>query len=549
MPYRPPQSPPQSQSQSRPQSQSPDRRTVLRGSLAASAALALPAAAVGAGAAAAAPAQALSGRPRAAWGVQTGDVTSSSGLVWVRSDRPARMIVETSATESFRHSRRWHGPLLGPGTDFTGTTSLRGLPAGEQVHYRVTLADPDDPRRTGEPFQGTFRTASVKRRDGVRFLWSGDIAGQGWGINPDIGGYRVYEEMRRLDPDFFLCSGDTVYADGVIQPSVTLPDGRVWRNITTQEKSKVAETLDQFRGNFRYNLLDENVRRFNAQVPSIVQWDDHEVRNNWYPGQILDDARYTEKNVDVLAARSMRAFSEYFPISTLPARGEGRKDDGRVYRVVSQGPLLDVFVLDMRTYRNANSPGRQPDDATGILGAEQLAWLKRELSRSRAVWKVIASDMPLGIVVPDGAANFEAVAQGDPGAPLGRELQIAELLRHIKHARITGTVWLTADVHYTSAQHYDPSRAAFKDFAPFWEFVSGPLAAGGFPAGRLDATFGPDQVFVKSPTRANVSPMESPQYFGEVEIDGGSGELTVRLRAEGGVVLFSKVLQPGRVGL
>ncbi|MGW7201102.1 alkaline phosphatase D family protein [Streptomyces chryseus] len=540
MPYRRP----QSQPESRPQSQSPDRRAVLRGSLAASAALALPASA--AGAAAAAPAQALSGRPRAAWGVQTGDVTSSSGLVWVRSDRPARMIVETSATESFRRARRWHGPLLGPGTDFTGTTALRGLPAGEQVHYRVTLADPDDPRRTGEAFRGTFRTASAKRREGVRFLWSGDIAGQGWGINPDIGGYRVYEEMRRLDPDFFLCSGDTVYADGVIQPSVTLPDGRTWRNITTPEKSKVAETLDEFRGNFRYNLLDENVRRFNAQVPSIVQWDDHEVRNNWYPGQILDDARYTEKNVDVLAARSMRAFSEYFPVSTLPARG--RADDGRIYRVVRQGPLLDVFVLDMRTYRNANSPGRQPDDASGILGAEQLAWLKRELSRSRAVWKVIASDMPLGIVVPDGAADFEAVAQGDPGAPLGRELQIAELLRHIKHARITGTVWLTADVHYTSAQHYDPSRAAFKDFAPFWEFVSGPLAAGGFPAGRLDATFGPDQVFVKAPTRANVSPMESPQYFGEVEIDGASGELTVRLRAEGGVVLFSKVLQPGRVG-
>ncbi|GAA1528310.1 alkaline phosphatase D family protein [Streptomyces albidochromogenes] len=544
MPYRRP----ESQPESRPQGQSPDRRAVLRGSLAASAALALPAAAVAA--AAAAPAQALSGRPRAAWGVQTGDVTSSSGLVWVRSDRPARMIVETSATESFRRARRWHGPLLGPGTDFTGTTALRGLPAGEQVHYRVTLADPDDPRRTGEAFRGTFRTASAKCRDGVRFLWSGDIAGQGWGINPDIGGYRVYEEMRRLDPDFFLCSGDTVYADGVIQPSVTLPDGRIWRNITTPEKSKVAESLDEFRGNFRYNLLDENVRRFNAQVPSIVQWDDHEVRNNWYPGQILDDARYTEKNVDVLAARSMRAFGEYFPVSTVSARGRagGRADDGRIYRVVRQGPLLDVFVLDMRTYRNANSPGRQPDDATGILGAEQLAWLKRELSRSRAVWKVIASDMPLGIVVPDGAANFEAVAQGDPGAPLGRELQIAELLRHIKHARITGTVWLTADVHYTSAQHYDPSRAAFKDFAPFWEFVSGPLAAGGFPAGRLDATFGPDQVFVKAPTRANVSPMESPQYFGEVEIDGASGELTVRLRAEGGVVLFSKVLQPGRVG-
>jgi alkaline phosphatase D len=518
----------------------PDRRTVLRGSLAASAALTLPAAGLGA-----APALALSGRPRAGWGVQTGDVTTDSGLVWVRSDRPARMIVETSATESFRNPRRWHGPLLGTDTDFTGTTRLRGLPPGEQIHYRVLLADPDDPRRTGEPVTGTFRTASVRRRDGVRFVWSGDLAGQGWGINPDLGGYRIYDAMAALDPDFFLCSGDNVYADGPIGETVTLPDGRIWRNVTTEEKSKVAETLAEFRGNFRYNLLDENLRAFNARVPSIIQWDDHEVTNNWYPGEILTDSRYTEKSVDVLAARARRAFSEYFPISTL------RRPDGRVYRVQRHGPLLDVFVLDMRTYRNANSPGTQTDDPQGILGREQLEWLKKELSRSRAVWKVIASDMPLGLVVPDtgdGRPNIEAVAQGDPGAPLGRELQIAELLRFVKHRRITGTVWLTADVHYTSAQHYQPSRAAFTDFEPFWEFVSGPLNAGAFPANALDGTFGPERVFVKAPTRANVSPAEGYQFFGEVDIDGDTAELTVRLREQDGTVLFTKVLQPGLVG-
>ncbi|MER7748923.1 alkaline phosphatase D family protein [Streptomyces bacillaris] len=526
----------------RPRIPSPGRRTVLRGSLLVPVAAAVPTA-LGA-----APALALAGRPEAAWGVQVGSVTASSALVWVRSDRTARMLVETSATESFRRTRRWYGPLVGPGTDFTGTTPLYGLPAGEQVHYRVTLADPYDPRRTGKPVYGTFRTAPARRRDGVRFLWSGDIAGQGWGINPDIGGYRVYEEMRRLDPDFFLCSGDTVYADGPLQPSVPLPDGRIWRNVMTEEKAKVAETLDEYRGNFRYNLLDRNVRRFNAQVPSVVQWDDHEVRNNWYPGQILDDPRYTEKNVDLLAARSARAFGEYFPVSAShgPLGSSGRPS--RMYRTVHHGPLLDVFVLDMRSHRNRNSPNRQADDTTGILGAEQLRWLKRALAQSRAVWKVIAADMPLGLVVPDGATDFEAVAQGDPGAPLGRELQIAELLRFIKHRRVTGTLWLTADVHYTSAQHYAPERAAFKDFAPFWEFVSGPLAAGGFPANALDGTFGPDRVFVRAPDRANVSPMESPQFFGEVAIDGDSAELTVRLRAEGGGVLFTKVLRPGRVG-
>ncbi|MGP3948041.1 alkaline phosphatase D family protein [Streptomyces sp. 7N604] len=517
------------------------RRSLLRGGAVASAGLALPSSLSLTGAA---PAQALSGRPEARWGVQVGDVTASSGLVWVRSDRPAQVIVETSATESFRNAQRQYGPVVGPGTDFTGTAPLRGLPPGEQIHYRVLLADPDDPRRTGEPVYGTFRTAPVRRREGVRFVWSGDLAGQGWGINPEHGGYRIFEEMRRRNPDFFLFSGDTVYADGPLTGSVTLPDGRVWRNVTTEEKAKVAQTLAEYRGNFRYNLLDENLRRFNAQVPSIVQWDDHEVVNNWYPGEILDDARYTEKSVDVLAGRARQAFSEYFPIPTLrPGRTEGR-----VHRVVRHGPLLDVFVLDMRTYRNRNSPNRQPEDTQGILGREQLEWLKRELGRSRAAWKVIASDMPLGLVVPDGATDFEAVANADPGAPLGRELQIAELLRYIKHSRITGTVWLTADVHYTSAQHYDPSRAAFTDFAPFWEFVSGPLNAGSFPANALDGTFGPDRVFVKAPARANVSPAEGYQFYGEVDIDGHSGELTVRLREDGGAVLFTKVLEPGRVG-
>ncbi|GGU91339.1 alkaline phosphatase [Streptomyces albospinus] len=545
----------------------PGRRALLRGAAAGSAALALPGVA-GTVPAAAAPAQLRGGRPNARWGVQAGDVTASSGLVWVRSDRSARMVVQTAATESFRNARTWRGPLLGPGTDFTGVTSLHGLPAGEQIHYRVLLADPDDPRRSGEPVTGTFRTAPSGRqggasrwgsprtesggdsdrsgggrRAGVRFLWSGDLAGQGWGINPERGGYRIYEDMLRRDPDFFLCSGDSIYADNPIPERVTLPDGRIWRNVTTEEKSKVAETQAEFRGAFRYNLLDGNLRRFHAQVPTVTQWDDHEVHNNWYPGQLLSDDRYTEKNVDVLSARALRAFSEYFPIRTL--RPDLR---GRVYRVVRHGPLLDVFVLDMRRYRNANSPDRQTDDPQGILGAEQLRWLKRELSRPRAVWKVIAADMPLGLVVTDGPTDFEAVSQGDPGAPLGRELQIAELLRHIKHDRITGTLWLTADVHYTSAQHYVPERAAFTDFEPFWEFVSGPLHAGGFPAVKLDGTFGPEQPFIKAPDRANTSPAESPQYFGEIDIDGGSGELTVRLRQEGGEVLFTKRLQPGRVG-
>jgi alkaline phosphatase D len=86
-------------------------------------------------------------------------------------------------------------------------------------------------------------------------------------------------------------------------------------NIVTPEVSKVAETLAEFRGRYKYNLLDENIRRFNAEVPQIWQWDDHEVMNNWSDAKdITGDARYTEKNVPLLIARGNHAFLEYAPM-------------------------------------------------------------------------------------------------------------------------------------------------------------------------------------------------------------------------------------------
>jgi alkaline phosphatase D len=480
--------------------------------------------------------------PLISHGVQSGDVTNRGAVVWTRADRPARMFVQVSATGRFDRSSKVHtvrGPLLLPSTDFTGRVELNGLPSGREVPYRVVLADPDAHRVSGDSQVGQLRTAPQRARD-VRFLWSGDQAGQGWGRNPDIGGFPIFAAMLERDPDFFLHSGDSIYADGPITGDVTLPDGSIYRNVLEEAKTHVAESLDDFRGAYRYNLGDARMRAFLAGVPMISQWDDHEVRNNWYPGQLLDDVRYTEKNVDVLAGRAFRAWSEFQPVSRATANRH------QVFRKISYGPLLDVFVIDMRSYRDANSTGTQsgaigPDG--GILGTEQARWLIQALATSKATWKVIQSDMPLGLVVPDGAA-IEAVAQGTAGPPLGREPQIAWILQQIKRRKIRNTVWLTADVHYTAAHHYDPSRAAFSDFEPFWEFVSGPMHAGAFGPNALDSTFGARQVFAAVPPRANTSPLEGSQFFGEVEIDGHSRELTGVLRDLAGAALWSTTLNP-----
>ena len=479
-------------------------------------------------------------RPLITCGVQSGDVTSSSAMVWSRSDRPARMIVDYAFYESFRNARRLTGPAALEPTDFTARVDLTDLPPGQQVFYRVTFQSLSDGKVLSEPATGSFRTAPETRRN-VLLVWGGDVVGQGWGINPDFGGMKIFEAMRLMKPDAFIHSGDTIYADNPVEGEVRLDDGRVWRNLVSPEKSKVAETLDEYRGNHRYNLLDQNLRRFNAEVPVIAQWDDHEVRNNWYPGQVIDDPKYTVKSVDLLAARAKRAFLDYLPLRYEP------RDPDRVYRGFNCSPALEVLMLDERSYRGPNTANRQTEmnSETNFLGPSQLRWLKRRLITSNATWKVIASDMPIGLVVKDGNTAFESFANGD-GPALGRELELADLLRFIKHNEIRNVVWITADVHYAAAHKYDPALAQFTDFDPFWEFVAGPLNAGTFGPSVLDNTFGPQVRFTSVPTgmKPNRPPSDGLQFFGALRLDGETETLTVSLHNLAGQKIYSVDLQP-----
>src|SRR5437588_8763462 len=152
--------------------------------------------------------------------------------------------------------------------------------------------------------------------------------------------------------------------------------------------------------------------------------------------------------------RGARAFHEYIPLR--PCISE----PGRVYRKIAYGPLLDVFMLDMRSYRGPNAENQEETygPSAYFLGPQQVAWLKRELMNSRATWKVIANDMPLALIrIYDADRNwgYEAIAQGDDGPPRGRELELANILSFIKLAGILNTMLLTADVVFTAAHYFD----------------------------------------------------------------------------------------------
>ena len=146
-------------------------------------------------------------RPLIASGIQSGDVSADSAVIWARADRPARMQVECSVVESFKTIIRKVTADALPDGDFTAKVLLDGLPAGQDIFYRVRYDDISESGIEGEAQVGHFRTAPIERTS-VSFAWSGDTTGQGWGIDENRGGMRTYRTMFDNRPDFFIHSGD-----------------------------------------------------------------------------------------------------------------------------------------------------------------------------------------------------------------------------------------------------------------------------------------------------------------------------------------------------
>ncbi|MPV85818.1 alkaline phosphatase D family protein [Ostreibacterium oceani] len=481
--------------------------------------------------------------PNIEHGIQFGDLQHDSVMVWSRSDSPAKMMIEYADNKEFTNATLVSGPFALSKNDFTTKKEISDLPLGKKVYVKVWYEGLTNDRAKSNVVTGEFDT--LDDQTNIRFVWGGDTAGQGYGINEEFGGMKIYDAMRRTEPHFFIHSGDIIYADGPIALEKEAEEGKTWTNLVAHGVDKVAESLDEFRGRYQYNLMDKNVQAFNAEVPQIWQWDDHEVVNNWSDAKDLsNDTRYQVKDVPLLTARAAAAFHEYSP-----KRPNSSGEPSRVYRKISYGPLLDVFVIDMRSYRGPNTNNLQKTSSpeTALLGQKQLSWLSDSLNNSDAVWKVIASDMPIGLNVSDDYDNnppqrWEAVANNNDGVALGRELEFEKLFSELKNNQVENVVWLTADVHYAAAHYYEPMKAASKNFNGFWEFVAGPLNAGSFGPNSKDATFGIQTIFEKAPPKgqSNLSPYAGLQFFGEVNIDNKSKTMTVNLKDLNGEMVFSQ---------
>ncbi len=158
--------------------------------------------------------------------IQSGDVTSSSAIIWGRGDRNSRLVVDYSTSPNFRgRVTSAVGAKVTAETDYTGTVELVSLRPNTTYYYQARFVESAETQFNNllQGLIGRFRTApaSFQARP-IRFVWAADMAGQGWGRNPNLkitasdgeeisGGYVIFDVMRKLRPDFALFSGDMIY--------------------------------------------------------------------------------------------------------------------------------------------------------------------------------------------------------------------------------------------------------------------------------------------------------------------------------------------------
>jgi phosphodiesterase/alkaline phosphatase D-like protein len=421
------------------------------------------------------------------YGVSAGDTSSSSAIVWTRSDKAGRVTLQVSRDKRFRHGVKRYKLRTRSSHDNTAQRKVTRLKAGKRYYYRFVQGK----RRSA---RGTFVTAPKSSSNAsVKFAWSGDtdfLKGSGEkGPHWNTGG--IFRLMARERNAFNIHLGDTIYSD----TEVPFPSGKL---------PAPALSLKAKWGKYRLNIGNRWLRGLRDSGTLYSHWDDHEFINDFARGEnsFTGSQRVPVSiNGQTLFHRGAQAFRDYDPVSYSSSKG--------IYRSFRWGKNLAVFFLDERTFRSPkasaggtcdNPQSHRPDLAPQVpqrirnvfsliepslaqpvspaclarlkdpnrtmLGSAQYKRFTKAIKASKARWKVIVNELPIqqSYVLPyDNWQGYEGERQ--------------KLLKFLT-ANVKNTIFLTTDVHATLV-----NDARFSTF---------PEEGGTKNSGIYDFTVGPD---------------------------------------------------------
>lgn len=328
-------------------------------------------------------------------GYTAGDVTPNGAMIWLRAAPDSEVSLQYGNDESLREFATTESYKVRDGCDWTALISLDGLEPKSTYYYRAVVAG----RKPGP----IARFVTAPKSDDpakVTFCFSGDS-------RESYKPFTIMDAVRAQRPDFFLHLGDSIYAD----------------------RGGVARRLEEFWAKYRGNRDDAATQHCFLETSWYVMWDDHEVEDDFEPD-------------NPLAPVGRKAFLDYWPIRP------NLQEPERIYRTRRWGSGCELFILDARQYRSSRRGT--------MLGRLQRQWLFQRLLSSSALFKFIATPVPL---YGGGSDRWD-------GYPKER----AELLSFIAANNIRGVVILSADLHYAAVTKV-PGKKGLK------EIVAGPLAA------------------------------------------------------------------------
>jgi alkaline phosphatase D len=416
-------------------------------------------------------------------GVQAGEVTAKSAVLWAKANKGGRYTVEVARNKRFTRELHSHGVRARKSHDNTVQMRMGGLHAGTHYFFRFL-------RGRLRSDIGSFETAPKPTKSAtVNFAWSGDVD-----FNPEPGKSQpywndggVFGQMRAERNDFNINLGDTIYSDSEVP-------GRL---------NPIALTVPQKWAKYRVNLANRNLQALRRSTGLFSHWDDHEFVNDFSPNE-----NTFSNNVNIngrtLYKRGVQAFRDYSPVHYT-----GR--DG-LYRTVRWGKNLELFFLDERSFRSAkadeggvcdNPQSHEPDLAPTappttralfsvlvpsfsqpvspqcldairspsrtMLGQRQYDRFVRDVERSTARFKVIMNEVPIQqfYALPyDRWEGYEAERQ-----------KLLHALQGVKNV-----VFLTTDVHATLVNdaRFQTLESGGPQNSGIFDVTVGPVATANF---------------------------------------------------------------------
>ena len=321
------------------------------------------------------------GYPRALAGPMIGAPGPNHITVWVRATGAFPVQLEYATDRDFADPVRGVSAVARAEEDFCVTLRQEGLQPNQTYYYRLRYDGETD---RYQPLPYRTRTAPRGRVD-FRVAF-----GSCCRIQYDRD-QRIFDAVRQLEPDLFLWLGDNIYAD--------TDQGQALSDLYTRQR--VVGTLEP--------LL--------RSTPQLATWDDHDFGFNDSDG------------LSPFKTESLRLFKSYW---ANPSYGSDSAPG--IWFKQSYGGV-DFFVLDGRYHR---TPSAAPDTpAKTMLGAAQKAWLKAELQRSRAPFKILVSG--------GGWSSAEREEGGDSWGVYLHERN--EIFDFIRDRGIEGVICISGDSH------------------------------------------------------------------------------------------------------